>query len=36
MAPTAPELLADSGPATPSGAPFPNLSGVLDIRFSMA
>ena len=30
----APALFADSGPATPSMAPWPNLSGVLDIFFS--
>ena len=27
-------LLADSGAAMPSGDPFPNSSGCLDIRFS--
>ncbi len=29
-----PALLADSGPATPSMAPFPNFSGCLEKRFS--
>ena len=35
-APPAAALLADSGPATPSIAPWPNRSGVFDSRFSSA
>src|SRR4030043_427063 len=35
VAPAA-ELLADAGPATPSIAPFPNLSGCLETFFSTA
>ena len=34
--PTEAALFADSGPATPSMAPLPNISGVLDSRFSIA
>src|SRR5512146_3251607 len=34
--PEGPELLADSGPATPSIIPVPNFSGCLDIFFSRA
>ena len=32
----APALLADSGPATPSTAPWPNCAGFFDHRFSSA
>ncbi|MNC92772.1 hypothetical protein D3C83_92640 [compost metagenome] len=35
-APPAAELLAASGPATPSIAPLPKRSGVFDTRFSSA
>jgi hypothetical protein len=34
MAPVEAALLADSGPATPSIAPLPKRSGVLETRFS--
>ena len=36
MLPATAALLADSGPATPSMAPFPNRSGCADMRFSKA
>jgi len=35
-APDVAELLADSGPATPATAPWPNSSGCFDTRFSTA
>src|SRR4029453_19342161 len=35
-APAVAELLADSGPATPSIAPLPNFSGWRERRFSIA
>ena len=36
IAPDVAELLADSGPATPATAPWPNCSGCRDQRFSTA
>jgi hypothetical protein len=36
IAPDVAELLADSGPARPATAPWPNCSGRFDSRFSTA